>query len=84
MVNNNMYKFFTENILIPPNQSGFKPGDSYITQLLSITHQIYKSFDDDLGGIFLQISKAFDKVSHKEIFHNLKTIKNYLTSSPIF
>ena len=59
-----MYEFFTENNLICPNQSGFKPGDSCINQLLSITHKIYKSFDDGLKvrGIFLDISKAFDKV----------------------
>ena len=43
----NMYEFFTEN-LISPNESGFTPGDSYIKQLLSITHEIYKSFDDGL------------------------------------
>ena len=49
-----MYEFFTENNLISPNQSGFKPGDSCINQLLSITHEIYKSFDDGLEvrGIF--------------------------------
>ena len=52
--------------LIPQNQSGFKPGDSCINQLLSITHEIYKSFDDgwELRGVFLDISKAFDKVWH--------------------
>ena len=50
----NMYEFFTENSLISPKQSGFKPGDSCISQLLSITHEIYKSFDDGLEvrGIF--------------------------------
>ena len=37
---NNMYELFTENNLISPNQSGFKPGDSCINQLLSITHEI--------------------------------------------
>ena len=41
-----MFKFFTENNLILQNRSGFKPGDSCTNQLLSITHQIYKSFDD--------------------------------------
>ena len=59
-----MYEFFTENNLISPNQSGFKPGDLCINQLLSITHEIYKSFDNGLEvrGIFLGISKAFDEV----------------------
>ena len=45
---NNMYELFTENNLISPNQSGFKPGDSCIDQLLSITHEIYKPFDNGL------------------------------------
>ena len=31
-----MFKFFLENELISPNQSGFKPGDSCINQLLAI------------------------------------------------
>ena len=71
---NNMYEFFTESNLISPNQSGFKPGDSCINQLLSITHEIYKSFDDGLKvrGIFLGISKAFDKVWYKGLLHKLK------------
>ena len=35
-----MFNFFIENKLISSNQSGFKPGDSCINQLLSITHEI--------------------------------------------
>ena len=55
---NNMYEFFTENNSIPLKQSDFKPGDSCINQLLSITHEIYKSFDNgfEVQGIFLDIS----------------------------
>ena len=43
---------------------GFKSGDSCINQLLSITHDIYKSLDDgfQVKGIFLDISRAFDNV----------------------
>ena len=59
-----MFSFFIENGLISQNQSGLKPGDSFINQLLSITHEIYKSFDDgwEVRGAFLDILKAFDKV----------------------
>ena len=57
-----MFSFFIENDLIFQNQAEFKPGDSSINQLLSITHEIYKSFDDgwEARGAFLDISKAFD------------------------
>ena len=59
-----MFNFFIGNKLISSNQSGFKPGDSCINLLLSITHEIYESFDVELEvrGVFLHISKAFDKV----------------------
>ena len=69
-----MFEFFSENELISHNQSGFKPGDSCINQLLCITHDIYQSLDDGLEtrGVFLDISKAFDKVWHKGLLVMLK------------
>ena len=69
-----MFEFFIENNLISKNQSGFRPGDSCINQLLSITHEIYQSFDDNLEvrAVFLDISKAFDKVWHKGLIFKLK------------
>ena len=66
-----MFKCFIENELISSNQSGFKPGDSCINQVLAITHEIHKSFDD-VRGVFLDISKAFDKVWHEDLIFKLK------------
>ena len=43
---NEMFTVFTENNLVSPNQSGFRPGDSFVNQLLDITHEIYESFDE--------------------------------------
>ena len=59
-----LFSFFTENDLISQSQSDFKPDDACIKQLLSMTHEIYKSFDDgwEVRGVFLAISKAFDEV----------------------
>ena len=69
-----MFSFFLANSLLAPNQSGFKPGDSCINQLLSITHEIYSSFDDgfEVRSFFLDRSKAFGKVWHEEIIFKLK------------
>ena len=43
-----MFRFFLENKLITPHQSGFKLGDSCMNQLLSITHEIHKYLMMDL------------------------------------
>ena len=68
-----MFEFFIENKLISSSQSGFKPGDSCTYQLLSITHAIYSSFDEGLEvrSVFLEISKAVDKVWHDVIIFKL-------------
>ena len=73
LIFNEMFSFFLANNLLAPNQSGFKPGDSCINQLLSITHEIYSSFDDgfEVRSVFLDISKAFDKVWHEGIIFKL-------------
>ena len=65
-----MFKFFIENELISPNQSRFKPGNSCTNQLLAITHEITQGFE--VRGVFLDISKAFDKVWHEDLFFKLK------------
>ena len=62
-----MLRFLIKNNLISSNQFGFKPEDSCINQLLSITHEIYKSFVDgfQVRDIFFDISKVFEIVWHK-------------------
>ena len=87
-----MLEYFKENEFFIVCQSDFLPGDSCTSQLLSNTHETQKSFDAsppvDVRGIFLDISKAFDKVWHKGLIYKLKSygisgnllklIKNYL------
>ena len=56
-------------------QSGFRPGDSIIYQLISITSDIYKNFEKhaETRAVFLDISKAFDKVWHDVLIYKLKS-----------
>ena len=53
-----------QNKLFTDCQSGFLPGDSCVSQLLSITHVIYRSFDCnppvDVRGALLDIWKALE------------------------
>ena len=68
------YRFLNDNMLISENQSGFRPNDSTINQLLSITNTIYENFEEhaETRAIFLDISKAFDKVWHDGLIFKLK------------
>ena len=69
-----MLGVFLKNDLISQRQSGIKPGDSCINQLLSITHEIYQSFDEgfDVRSVLLDTSKAFDEVWHNGLIFKLK------------
>ena len=57
---NSLFKYLEDNKLLTCNQSGFRPGDSCVHQLLSIIHEIYKSFDAspslEVRGFYLNIS----------------------------
>ena len=59
-----MFKHFLDNSLNSSNQSGFKRSDSWINQLIAVTHDIFKGFNDGLEvkGVFLAIYKPLDKV----------------------
>ena len=73
---NHLYTYLTSNNLITKNQAGFHPGDSRTNQLLNLVDTIHRSFEAtpslEVRAIFLDISKAFDKVWHEGLIFKLK------------
>ena len=73
-----LYNFLLQEELLNPNQSGFRPSDSCVNQLIAITHEIFEAFhyNPSLGvrSVFLDISKAFDKVWYKGLLYKLKSM----------
>ena len=73
LIYNEMFTSFTKNNLISPNQSGFRPRDYCVNQLLATTHETYKSFNEGfyVREVFLDISKAFNKVWNESLLFKL-------------
>ena len=73
-----MLDFLEENSLLCPHQSGFCSSDSCQSQLLSIVHDIYTSFDQsptlEVRANFSDLSKAFDKVWHEGLYLKLSIL----------
>ena len=61
-----IYEHLTEHELITSKQSGFRHAASAVNQLLSVTHKIYRAFEEipsrETRAVFLDLSKAFDRV----------------------
>jgi hypothetical protein len=76
LIYDNLHSYVYQNNFISDKQSGYKRGDSTIKQLISITNEIHKTFDEgkELRAVFLDISRAFDRVWHSGLLFKLRQI----------
>ena len=85
----NMYNHLISNNLLTKNQSGFRRGDSVTNQLIFLVDKMHSSLDINLEvrSVFLDMSKAFDKVWHEGLLFKLRIngklinlLKSYLSN----
>ena len=68
--------FLEENNLLPEDQHGFIHGRSTLSQLLHHIEEIIRAWEEEkvTDTIYLDFSKAFDKVDHGILCHKLKQL----------
>ena len=78
LIINSLFKYSQNDNFLNSHQTGFFPCDSCVNQLLSITHDIYKSVNSnpsfEVRGIFLDLSKTLDRVWYEDIFLKSKRL----------
>ena len=74
IVYNRLYQHCLNNNLLTERNSGFKQMDSTINRLIHLTNMINRGLDDkkEILIVFLDITKAFDRVWHPGLLHKLK------------
>ena len=90
VIHDRLLKHCIENNIISEKQAAYLKGDSTVSQLLYIVHNIRKNWTNNKisHGLFLDVSAAFDKVWHNGLLsklnqigvegHFLGTISSYL------
>ena len=90
------FKCLSENSILYEKQLGFQTSHSNEHAILLLVNQLYQLFDEIKFtlGIFIDLSKSFDKVDHKIITeklqlygiigHKLRWFENYLSNGKQF
>ena len=73
LINVHLSKYLQENSLLCHQQAGFLPSQSTITQLCFLTHKWQTALDkgDNVEAVFLDLSKAYDRVSVPGLIYKL-------------
>ena len=76
IVHDRLLRHLITNSILSPRQFGFRPGSSTQEALLIATHDWLNHLDHGLSSaaLFLDMSKAFDKVPHCQLLQSLSAV----------
>lgn len=76
IIHNHISEFLEKYNILTKHQHGFRKGYSTNTQLVLTVHDFAKAINNgkQIDAVFMDFSKAFDKVCHKKLLHKLGAI----------
>ena len=76
LIHKYVFNCFHEHEVLTTLQSGFVPGDSTVNQLVDIYDTFCKALGNgkEVRAVFLDVSKAFDRVWHEGLLFKLRTV----------
>jgi hypothetical protein len=83
LLNDQLMQHLTENNLLSPTQYAFRPNSDITLALLSTLNYIHDNTNKrkPTMAIYLDLSKAFDTISHETLLHKLKETFNFSTTT---
>jgi hypothetical protein len=86
LINNQMMLHLTTNNIISPTQYAFRPNSSTTLALQTILNKIHKhkSQRNPLLAIYVDLSKAYDTISHERLLHKLRHDYNFTEHTTTF
>jgi hypothetical protein len=86
LINDQMMTHLTTNNIISPTQYAFRPNSSTTLALRTVLNKIHyhKSKRQPLPAIYIDLSKAYDTISHKKLLHKLRHDFNFTEKTTAF
>ena len=89
IVNDQLMKHLLETKQISPTQYAFRPGSDTTLALLKVLNDIHSSTDNTSKrkptiGFYIDLSKAYDTISHDKLIEKLETEFNFTTDTVKF
>ena len=86
IINTQLMEHLTKHNIISPTQYAFRPNSSTTTALQTILNRIHTDIKQKHPtlAIYVDLSKAYDTISHTKLIHKLKEEFNFSTRSVAF